>query len=589
MRCYSYHSVLAATLVLLLLSTLSSVEAASVKTNAATWLKKYKQAPSDARMVSRVHEIFEDVKRANDSLVHPSKLYIIESKSTPWAIALQDRNIILTTGAIDVIYNRDGSLYEQDARMAFVLGHELKHVIENDFSHQRAYLALTESADSAVFSIDSDQSADRKTLELSADEEGLIHASLAGYDTSAIFSQVGSAANFLEHWARQTNTISGSQYASPEERIEYLRKRYENIEIQVEFFRYGVRLAHFGEYENALVLLEDFYKVYESDRVLTNRGYVHLQLARADMDEALAYRYWFPDLLDLDSGFPVSATRNMDFELSEYARKHLETAVELLTAGLTNSKNDLFTRMNLVAAHLFLDEYSAARAVIEKIEGWDTLPKLLALDAIITVHDKRLKNPWDAYSLELVEQLANQPDTPSSLLYNYARLLQDNDRSEQASRYWAKLAARLTTLPKSYQLMVCRQMDDREWCAKQIESFSVKQLPAPMKLALKPGDNINSKKARKLIKSWNTEPFKSFSSTGAQIYTDNKGVSHLVLDDQIKLVTVGKLDSDTHKLIDKFGHPEQIFDTGLDHIWSYGPHWSALVVDNKVRELWIAL
>jgi len=570
----------------LLLTSSSSLLSAAATSNASTWLKNYKQAPSDARMVSRVQAIFEDVKRANDSMVHPSKLYIIESKSTPWAIALEDRNIILTTGAIDVIYNNDGSLYEQDARMAFVLGHELKHVIENDFSHQRAFLALSESADSAVFSLDSDQSTDRKTLELRADEEGLIHASLAGYDTSAIFAKVGGAANFLEHWAEQTGTVSGNQYASPQERINYLRKLHDSIEKKVEFFKYGVRLAHFGDYENALELLEDFYKFYDSDRVLTNRGYVHLQLARAAMDETVAYRYWFPDLLDLDSGFPVSIPRRMFTGLPEDAIKHLQTAVELLTKGLNYSQDDLFTRMNLITAHLFLEEYSAARAVIEKIDNWDAQPQFLALDAIITMQDKRLKNPWDSYSLELLAQLANEPDAPHNLTYNYARLLQDNDRAEQARQYWARLATSLSALPKNYQVMVCRQLDNKEKCASQIESYSVEHIP--LKLALSPGDKINSKKARKLIKSWKKKPYESFTGIGAKIYPDDDGGSRLVLGDEVQLATVGRLDSDTNQLIDKYGQPEQIIKTGLEQIWSYGPHWSALVVDNKVRELWIA-
>jgi len=584
MQGYFHYFVLTSVLALML--ALSPHLTAGTRTNVNTWLKNYALAPPDARMVSRVQAIFEDVKRANHSLAHPSKLFIIESKSTPWAIALEDRNIILTTGAIDVIYNHDGSIYEQDARMAFVLGHELKHVIENDFSHQRAYLALTESADRGVFALNSDRSADRKTLELSADEEGLIHASLAGYDTSAIFAEVGGAANFLEHWAEQTNTISGGQYASPSERIDFLRSRYQNIEIQVEFFRYGVRLAHFGDYENALVLLEDFYKIYESDRVLTNRGFVHLQLARAAMDEALAYRFWFPDLLDFDSGFPVSVKRNIASPIPEQAREHLRKAVELLTAGLSYSENDLFTRMNLITAHLFLEEYSAARAVIEKIDNWDKQPRFLALDAIITAQDTRLKNPWDSYSLELLEQLANEPDAANDLLYNYARLLQENDRSKQATQYWTLLASRLSELPRNYQTMVCREQGDTELCAAQMKPYTVKALP--MELALNPGEKINSNKARSIVQSWNMKPFESFSGIGAKVYPDNKGRSWLVFDDEIKLVTVGHLDSDVHKLIDKYGQPEHIINTGHEKIWSYGPQWSALVVGNKVRELWIA-
>ncbi len=585
MRYHPHHFIIAAALAFLM-TTSSSLVLAESGSNANAWLKNYKQAPADARMVSRVQAIFEDVKRANDSVVHPSKLYIIESNSTPWAIALKDRNVILTTGAIDIIYNSDGSLYEQDARMAFVLGHELKHVIENDFLHHKAFLALTESADSDVFSMDTGETAERKTMELRADEEGLIHASLAGYDMSAIFSEVGGANNFLEHWAVQTNTVSGSRYASPQERIDYLWELYESTESKVEFFRYGVRLAHFGDYENALVLLEDFYKYYDSDRVLTNRGYVHLQLARAAMDEAVAYRYWFPDLLDLDSGFPVSVSRSIATQIPENARRHLQTAVKLLTEGLSYSQNDLFTRMNLITAHLFLKEYSAARAVIEKIDNWEAQPRFLALDAIITMQDKRIKNPWESYSLELVEQLAKEPDAPHNLIYNYARLLQENGRSNEAAQYWSRLMARLSALPKNYQVMVCRQLDNKEQCAKQIQSFSVQH--RPLKLALNPGENVNSKKARKLIKAWNIKPIETFSGIDAKIYPDNNNRSRLVVDDKVKLVTVGNLDSDVNQLVDKYGQPEQIINTGLEQIWSYGPHWSALVVNNKVRELWVA-
>jgi len=309
-------------------------------------------------------------------------------------------------------------------------------------------------------------------------------------------------------------------------------------------------------------------------------------LARAAMDEAIAYRYWFPDLLDLDAGFPVSVPRSIITKLPENARRHLQTAVELLTKGLSYSENDLSTRMNLITAHFFLEEYSSARAVIEKIPNWDAQPQFLALDAIITMQDKRLKNPWDSYSLELLEQQANTPDVPHNLTYNYARLLQENGRPEQAKQHWTKLAEQLSALPKNYQVMVCRQLIDKENCVNQIESFSVQHLP--LKLALNPGDNINSKKAHKLVKSWGAEALESYSGIGAKIYPDNEGRTRLVLDDEVKLVTVGKLDSDTQQLVDKYGQPEQIINTGLEQIWSYGPHWSALVVDNKVRELWVA-
>jgi len=221
--------------------TSTNLFAAGSRSNVSTWLRVNEPAPDDGFMVSRVQMIFEDVKRANDSLIHPTKLYIIKSNNVPWAIALEDKNIILTSGAIDVIYAGDDSLEMKDARMAFVLGHELKHVIENDFSHEQAYNNFSTSNVSSLIANNEDESVNRKTLELLADEEGLITASLAGYNTSAIFSGIGGADNFLEYWATQTNSSNSSQHHSAQERIDYLKSSYRSIDNLLQFFNYGVK------------------------------------------------------------------------------------------------------------------------------------------------------------------------------------------------------------------------------------------------------------------------------------------------------------------------------------------------------------
>lgn len=575
-------------LVLLILSGAEPTIANGFRSNADTWLRSNALVPRNGFMVSRVHSIFEEVKKASGSLVHPSRLYIIQSNNEPWAVALEDKNIVLTSGAIDVIYGGDDSLKDKDARMAFVLGHELKHVIDDDFSHAEAYEYFSKSSVSELVSNGHEQSKNRKALELLADGDGLISASLAGYDTSAIFSNIGDANNFLQYWADQTSTNNSDQHNTPQERIDYLKEYYRSINDSVEFFKYGVRLAHFGDHTNARILLEDFYKVYESNRVLTNRGFVHLQLARAAMDEKMAYRYWFPDLLDLDSGLPISASRTFTLELPEEARRHLHQAVALLSTGLNSSEDDLSTRMNLITAHLFLDEYSAARAVMEKIDGWDEQPQLLGLDAIVVMQDKRLKNPWDTYSLEKLEQLASDPDSPHNLTYNFARILQENGRAELAKQYWLKLAADLPSLPKNYQIMVCRQLRDRSKCASDIEKYAVKQLHWNLP-KIKPGDSIYSQEARGLIEKWNVKPIESYSSANAKILPNLDGASLLVIKDEVKLITIWKHGIvSTDELVNKYGSPSQIVSSSNEKIWSYGPQWSALVSGNKVREIWVA-
>lgn len=584
-----FSAVVIGALTLMMLSSAKPTEAIGFRTNVDSWLRSYPQVPPNGFMVNRVQLIFEEVKKASGSLDHPSQLYVIQSNAEPWAVALEDKNIVLTSGAIDVIYAGNDSLKDKDARMAFVLGHELKHVIDNDFSHAEAYEYFSKASVSELIKDGGrEQAKNRKALELLADGDGLISASLAGYDISAIFSNIGDADNFIQYWADQTDTNNSNQHNTPQERIDYLREYYSSINDSVQFFKYGVRLAHFGEHNNARILLEDFYKVYESNRVLTNRGFVHLQLARAAMDEQLAYRYWFPELLDLDSGFPASVSRTMTLELPAEARYHLERAVALLTTGLNTSGGDLSSRMNLIAAHLLLGEYSAARAVMEKIDGWDEQPQLIGLDAIVVMQDNRLKNPWDTYSLEKLEQLASNPDSPHNLRYNFARILQENGRAEQAKHYWTQLAEDLPLLPKSYQIMVCRQLSDRAKCTSEIGKSAVGEHHWNLS-RIKPGDSIHGKDARELVKKWNVKPIESFTSVNAKIYPDVDGASLLVIDDQVELITIWKHGiGSTEQLINTYGSPSQIVSSGSEKIWSYGPQWSALVSGSKVQEIWVA-
>jgi len=560
---------------------------ADTRSNASSWLRQNTLAPKDAFMVNRVQMIFEDIKRASDSFVYPANLYIIQSKGTPWAIALEDRNVILTSGAIDVIYSGNDSLAMKDARMAFVLGHELKHVIENDFSHERAYNNFSATGVSDLIDVIDNQTTTRKTLELLADEEGLITASLAGYDTTAIFSDIGDSGNFLEYWAAQTNTRNDKLHHSPKERIDYLKASYQSIYSQLEFFKYGVRLAHFGQYESAQILLEDFYKVYESDRVLTSRGYVHLQLARNEMPKEIAYQYWYPDLLETNSGFPFSAPRTVYSKLSETAIRHLNEAVALLSKGLNKDSSNETAKLNLISAHLLLGEYSAARAIIEKIDGWDKNPELIGLDALIEMQNTRIKDPWNTYSVEKFAHLAAKPDVQNSLLYNYARLLSEHGRKEKAHPFWTRLASKLGELPKEYQVMVCRQLKEKETCFEKLEQFGIENLH--WKLKITPGDLINSEKVRVEVNKWREDPIESYSGIDAKIFPDGEGNSLLVIDGEVKLISLTQHGIDFKDvLLNRFGKPMEIITNGLDEIWSYGSSWSALVAGNHVREIWIA-
>jgi len=137
---------------------------------------------------------------------------------------------------------------------------------------------------------------------------------------------------------------------------------------------------------------------------------------------------------------------------------------------------------------------------MEKIDGWEQIPDLVALDALIVLQNKRIKDPWNTYALEALQQLVIDPDAEPTLIYNYARLLKDNGRARLAAPYWERLASMIRSLPKNFQVMVCREVKDPERCVTEIEQYGVRQHPWVLKI--NPGDLVNSREVREVLHEW---------------------------------------------------------------------------------------
>ena len=579
--------VITATLILNVLP--SSTGMANTRSNAYSWIAAFGESPADAKMVRRVQSIFERVKRAAGGAGHQSRLFIVDSDNLPWAVALQDKNIILSRGAIDVIYSSNDSINAQDARMAFVLGHELKHVLDDDFWHEQVHKSLMRNA--TIQETNTRLLQRRRDDELRADEEGFIYASLAGFTTDAIFTSVGDEENFLAYWARQTNTITGAGHYSPQARMDFLAARYKSLDNAVEFFKFGVRLAHFGRLQDARVLLEEYHKIYPSNQVLANLGYVHLQLARKAMPAELAYRYWLPSLMSFNPGMRRSPSRKLNFQLSEESVTHLNAAIDILESARSSFENNTITpsAINLISAYLYLGRHSAARAVFESIPNWESDPQLLSLDALIVMQDKRLKDPWNTFTREHFEQLALNNSAENHIVYNYARLLAERGRHGQARRYWDRLVAQIDQLPRVYQIMVCREVRWPQACRDHEDSLEQLQTPS-WALDIKPGDDIDSAETREKLQAWG-KPFReTLDDIDATIYRSRDGNSLLALDGIVELLSVRQHGFDFKEHLRSENGPPQAktrMDSG-DIIWSYGPLWSALVKGNTVSEVWIA-
>ena len=572
-------------LLLIYLFSLSTPAAASDKSNASSWIKRCGgESPADMR-TRRVQGIFNRVKSASDARGKQSRLYILKCDGWPWAATLQDKNIILTRGAIEAIYGSNDPIKSKDARLAFVLGHELKHVLEDDFWHEQIRKQQFMESNSSLNYGDSARER-RRHDERRADEDGFIYASLAGFETADIFNQVRGEDSFLADWATQTSTFVGDIHYSPEQRTDHLKRKFQSLLNAVELFKFGVRLAHFGRYREARILLEDFQNIFPSTQVLNNLGYVYLQMARQEMPPELAYRYWYPALVNFDSGIPPSASRNTGkLKLPKKARDLLISAVKLLEVGFDKDQNQT-PAINLVTAFMYLGEFSAARATIERFDNWYNNPQLIGLDALATMEDRRLKNPWDTYSRENFERLASMDNAQDNLIYNYARLLTDTGRKAQAATYLSRLLQRLHRLPKDYQIMVCRELKSKI-CSNPEDQMKSSAL---WTMKIRPDDDIDSADTREELKNWGPPIKDKLDNIDATIYRHDNGNSLLALDGIIEIISFRQHRYDFRdQLLAENGTPlHEVNTLGRDKILSYGAHWAALARDDEIREVWVA-
>ncbi len=576
---------------LLLTSASSHANQDDPRAHASFYINTYGLVdPAQSPLAKRAYQIFERIHQvAEDPIGVTPTLKIINSDGKPWAIALPDGYIILSRAALEICYQGVDE-NTGDARLAFVLGHELSHLTSNDFWHRKMYLSLSgkNNSDSlekvsALISSAAGASADndwRKTVrnkELRADETGFTYAALAGFHTHLILSDQHGGKDFLNHWVTQTRTSGGDLHFSPTERSDFLHNRFSAIISKVEYFMSGVRLAHFGQYEDAIHFFKEFRNAFPAHEVLNNLGYVNLQLARKHMPAILRYRYWLPTLMESAPPF-VTRNRSVGDSMPLNAQRHLKRAVKYLQKAADSHTTHVTSRLNLTTAYLYLEDYHKARATIEEARILaPSSQQVSELRALVLYGQEKEIDMWP-----IATRILADIDSASAL-YNLARLHEERSHDETAQHYWLKLLAQESQIPEAYLRIACKKVSDTQRCKKPLAHHSNHRMP--LKVKLKIGTDIESPKARKMLQSWQHQ-HRKIGPLPVDLYIDPDGNSWLAIHSKLSILAFTNPPyQTTRELITCCDNPVAIEPFGDGEIWSYG-NWSAVINDQNVSEIW---
>lgn len=554
--------------------------------------------------IPNVYAVFEKVRAAADksSLVTP-QLVVVNDVKQASAFALSDGTIVLSTKALAIV-RESATEAETQARLAFVLGHELAHLAANDFWDNQISQALLDSSTAKEFpAIElramTDAPAGQQKKELKADDLGFLYAALAGYDVDSVLESSRGNQDFLSFWNAQVGRRNDPNYPLPAQRSGLLRLRLAEMRNALNYFTFGVRLMHFGRYREAIGFFREFQQHYPGRELFNNVGYCHLRLAVNDLDPDYAYRYWLPMLSELDSPLSKLNTRSdpKTARMGPVAREHLLQAVRYFESAIEKDATYAPSYVNLAIAQLLLGMSGNSRALLDDNR---LLRAKLAIGAALNLRINEAPTRMLAaiidYELQAAEKsgsrvvraasFANIDANDPAYLYNLAQLTRDDPA--RSDGYWQKLVGQFDSLPKQLQASICRRQNALASHANNVASCeSLTRAPS----ITGPPWPLPVKLSRDLLDT----PFTAgeLRSHAWQAVNLASGIAYLGANDavlsmdNIAVMAVIKPMTNAETLLKCCSQPLDKIPVVNGTLWHYG-RWIALVRERNVEEVWVS-
>jgi tetratricopeptide (TPR) repeat protein len=473
--------------------------------------------PSQDPRAATAFRVFDKVKAAADkSIKRMPRLVVISGATDAWAIALPSGHIVLSRKALELCF-KSADPATAEARLAFILGHELAHLAHDDYWHHEVESFLAKTQDTQKIAHFLDQSFEARQAELAADDKGYLYAAMAGYPVERLVDN--RKTDFFTFWMQQTQAKITSSHPFPEDRAALLRERLKMLQEKLAFFDMGVRLAHFGRCADAMYFLQEFKRVFPEPAVLNNLGVCALQLALQQMPKAQAGFYWLPFLLDLETRAPRTrgvaaepepARRFLkDFEAdSSQAQSHLKEAAEYLGQAVAAAPDYLAARLNLATVQLYQGRPHQARATLDEaldLAKSDWQVKMLDALALYEQSEAGI-DLWPA-AIKRLEVFDGE--MPPAWRYNLARLFELRPRPQEAQDHWNRLAQAAAQLPAPIRNAVCakQSLQPAAACLNPAPQDTVSPLPWRWPVSTEGAMPLTPSLRAKLFQGWESIPF----------------------------------------------------------------------------------
>jgi hypothetical protein len=544
--------------------------------NNESYVKKRGSCATLTNQLRRARQLFEKVCLVSNNKKVLPQFEILNTKSTRHrflAVARYPNKITLSKYVVDVCY-RGVETEPGDACLAFILGHELAHLANGDVLPKGFLMKGNSTSQNQL----------RWEQEEKADDQGFIYAAIAGYPVNNLLGQQ----DFFVDWVKKTDATRGITDTHPniKKRAAILRNRLQKIADELAFFQFGVRLSHFNRCEEeGLYFLERFEKTFPAREVLNNKGYCYLQQAVTALESDA---YWLTSVLDVATrAEELTAPPVLRGKISNQAKQFLTKAQVVFAQAQPVAPSYVPTYINLATTWLYLGKIDKARQAITEIPN-NKLPmshqlEIQGLKAIIQYEEGRI--PQKAFlqnqAISQLHHLAQQNDAPLTVLYNTAQLLEKN-RHRGADKIWQRLAVKAVNLPPSIRHIVCQKQN----CSsrQRLQPRLTWGLPVEVGIYI-----THDAKTWNTLQQWERQKkplqFKQHNFEG-QIHQSHTA-EVLELNGSVAMVVLKKPQNVTPSNLDDYCGQSLYKNTVINGTLWRCDNWVALVVDNRVKEIWV--
>ncbi len=494
--------------------------------------------------------------------------------------ALSDGYVVLTSDFIETARNQYAEKGLFETLIAFIIGHEIAHLVRNDFNSTQP----------------------RKDIETESDIKGFLYATFAGYKIDLLAQDSEAIFTFLaEYFSMKHNKT----HPDPKFRAGQLSQTWKTLLQEYPFYEYGVRLSAFDQCSDAInYFFSEFRQIYQGKEVLNNIGLCYLYLARQDMGDA-AHFYWLPNMLsgDIESmvtmGSDVSRLQSLkSARLDEKVKGNLEAAIDHLRDSIDVAPYYFPSYINLAVAYLYLGKERLALLFLE--EGFEKYQEIAlkqnTVDKTIEIHFEMLRilarhenvlampDPWRNTINLLIQLLKKYEEPPLEVTFNLARLLEVGKRRSQAQQYWDQLAQKeiRPLLPQPILETVCNEQAGIAGCRKPIEHEASKKWSQPIEWTGKKGYDLLTS----IEKTWTQKLDRESYDILVLIYQSPDKKWETLFFDSYPMVLVDRQPNETLATLEQYC-PYALRKKMLveNEIYLCGG-WAAKVTDGNVVEVW---